>query len=113
MLENIKTALGDKVKEVRISKTLSDSPACITYDANDPSVQMQRMMKAMGQTTQAVAPILEVNIMHPILQKLKSETDKEKIADYASVLLAQSQIAEGVEISDPADFVRKLNTLLS
>lgn len=114
VLERIKTALGDKVKEVRVSKTLSDAPACISYDANDPSAQMQRMMKAMGQTNMpAVAPILEVNINHPILQKLRNESNTEIIADYAAVLLAQSQLAEGIEVSEPAEFVKKLNKLLS
>lgn len=113
LLENIKDALGESVKEVRLSKTLTESPACIVYDESDPSMQMQRMMKAMGQTNlPKVVPILELNPNHAILQKLKDETDKDKIAEYAKVLLGQSQLVEGEEISNPAEFVKSLNALL-
>lgn len=114
LLKTIKTTLKDKVKDVRVSKTLTDSPACITYSKDDPTLQMQKMMKAMGrQDITPVKPILELNINHPILQKLKDETDKKLIENYANVLLSQSQLAEGVEISDPSDFVKSLNELLS
>ncbi|MEL3909058.1 MAG: molecular chaperone HtpG [Treponemataceae bacterium] len=114
LLEKVKDSLGEAVKDVRLSKTLTESPACIVYDENDPSMQMQRMMKAMGQTNLPnVAPILELNPNHAILQKLKDESDKEKIAEYAKVLLGQSQLVEGEEIANPAEFVKSLNTLLA
>lgn len=113
LLERIKTALGESVKDVRLSKTLTESPACIVYDENDPNMQMQRMMKAMGQANlPKVAPILEVNPNHTILQKLKDETDADVIGEYAKVLLGQSQLVEGEAVSDPAAFVKSLNHLL-
>ena len=113
IVEKIKEALGDKVKEVKLSKRLSDSPSCIVVDENDPSFQMERMMKAMGQSGVDVKPILEVNGDHPIVQKLKDTDDKERIADISFVLLDQALLVGGEELKDPADFVRRMNNLLS
>ena len=113
IVEKIKEALGDKVKEVKLSKRLSDSPSCIVVDENDPSFQMERMMKAMGQTGVDVKPILEVNGDHPIVQKLKDTDDKERIADISFVLLDQALLVGGEELKDPADFVKRMNNLLS
>ena len=113
LVEKIKEALGDNVKEVKLSKRLSDSPSCIVVDENDPSFQMERMMKAMGQTGVDVKPILEVNGDHPIVQKLKDTDDKERIADISFVLLDQALLVGGEELKDPADFVRRMNNLLS
>ena len=113
IVEKIKEALGDKVKEVKLSKRLSDSPSCIVVDENDPSFQMERMMKAMGQSGIDVKPILEVNGDHPIVQKLKDTDDKERIADISFVLLDQALLVGGEELKDPADFVRRMNNLLS
>jgi len=113
LVEKIKEALGDNVKEVKLSKRLSDSPSCIVVDENDPSFQMERMMKAMGQTGVDVKPILEVNGDHPIVQKLKDTDDKERIADISFVLLDQALLVGGEELKDPADFVKRMNNLLS
>ncbi len=111
--EKIKKALGERVKDVHLSKRLSDSPSCIVVDENDPSLQMERMMKAMGQTGLAeVKPILEVNADHALVKKIASSEDESFIADLSSVLLDQALLVEGSEIKDPADFVKKLNRLL-
>lgn len=113
-VEKIKKALGDEVKDVRLSKRLSDSPSCIVVDENDPSLQMERMMKAMGQTGFAeVKPILEVNPDHVLVKKVQDSEDEQFIGDIASVLLDQALIIEGSELKDPAEFVKKLNRLLS
>jgi molecular chaperone HtpG len=83
-------------------------------DENDPTMQMAQMLKAMGQAEMPeIKPILEVNGEHPILVKLKTIDDEEKIADIAGVLLDQALLVEGIKIKDPADFVKKLNRLLS
>jgi molecular chaperone HtpG len=83
-------------------------------DENDPTMQMAQMLKAMGQPEMPeIKPILEVNGEHPILVKLKAIDDAEKIADIAGVLLDQALLVEGIKIKDPADFVKKLNRLLS
>ena len=114
VVEKIKKALGDKVKEVKLSKTLSgDSPSCIVVDENDPSYQMERMMKAMGQMGPEIKPILEVNGDHPILAKIKESDDEALISDVSEVLLDQALLIAGVELKEPAEFVKHLNNLLS
>ena len=112
--DKIKKALGDKVKEVKLSKTLSgNNPSCIVVDENDPSYQMIQMMKAMGQTGPELKPILEVNGDHPILAKIKNSDDEALIADVSEVLLSQALLIAGVELKEPAAFVEHLNNLLS
>ena len=114
VLEKIKEVLGDKVKEVRFSKRLSDSPSCIVVDETDPSLQMERMMRAMGQfTTSAVKPILEVNADHPLVQKLKDSEDKEFVEDMSNLLLEQALLVESGELKAPVDFVKRLNRLMT
>lgn len=112
--EKIKKALGEKVKEVRLSKTLTgENPSCIVVDQNDPSWQMVQMMKAMGQNGPELKPILEINAEHPIVAKIKDSSDDAVIADVSEVLLDQALLVAGVELKDPADFVKSLNNLLS
>lgn len=112
--EKIKKALGDRVKDVHLSKRLSDSPSCIVVDENDPSLQLERMMKAMGQAGLAdVKPILEVNGEHPLVASLKDCEDEQRIADVSGVLSDQALLVSGAELKDPADFVKKLNRLLT
>jgi len=114
VVEKIKKALGSKVKDVKLSKRLSDSPSCIVVDENDPSLQMERMMKAMGQNGMTeVKPILEVNGDHPLVAKLKDSSDETFIADVSAVLLDQALLISGAELKDPAEFVKHMNNLLS
>jgi molecular chaperone HtpG len=114
VIEKIKKALGDRVKDVKLSRRLHDSPSCIVADENDPSIQMAQMLKAMGQTEMPdIKPILEVNGGHPIVAALKDTDDADRIADVAGVLLDQALLVEGVKLRDPADFVKRLNRLLS
>ncbi|MDR0503604.1 MAG: molecular chaperone HtpG [Treponema sp.] len=114
VIQKIKKALGDRVKDVKLSRRLHDSPSCIVADENDPSMQMAAMLKAMGQASmQEVKPILEVNGEHPIVCGLKDVDDEEKIADVAGVLLDQALLVEGMKLNDPADFVKRLNRLLA
>ncbi|MBC8452748.1 MAG: molecular chaperone HtpG, partial [Spirochaetes bacterium] len=112
--KKIKDALGDKVKDVVISSRLSEAPSCIVVDENDPTVQMQQMLKAMGQTEMPeFVPILEINPDHAIVKKLGESKDEELIADVSQILLDQAMLAEGVMLKHPADFVKKLNAVLS
>jgi molecular chaperone HtpG len=114
VIEKIKKALGDKVKDVKLSRRLHDSPSCIVADENDPTIQMAQMLKAMGQTDMPdIKPILEVNGDHPIVAGLKNIEDEGKIADVSGVLLDQALLVEGIKLKDPADFVKRLNRLLS
>jgi molecular chaperone HtpG len=114
VIEKVKKALGDRVKDVKLSRRLHDSPSCIVADENDPSMQMAQMLKAMGQTAMPdVKPILELNGDHPIVAALRNTDDEERIADTASVLLDQALLVEGIKLKDPADFVKRLNRLLA
>jgi len=118
VIEKIKKALGDRVKDVKLSRRLHDSPSCIVADENDPTMQMAQMMKAMGSAMgqgemPEIKPILEVNGDHPIMLKLKETEDEEKIGDIAGVLLDQALLVEGLKLKNPADFIKRLNRLLS
>ena len=114
VIEKIKKALGGRVKDVKLSRRLHDSPSCIVADENDPSIQMAQMLKAMGQAAMTdIKPILEVNGDHPIVAALREIDDEERIADTASILLDQALLVEGLKLQDPADFVKRLNRLLS
>ena len=114
VVEKIKKALGDRVKDVHLSKRLSDSPSCIVVDENDPSLQLERMMKAMGQSgIGEVKPILEVNPDHALVTGIKDSDNEEYIADVSAVLLDQALLVSGAELKDPADFVKRINKLLS
>ena len=112
--EKIKKALGQRVKDVVLSKRLSDSPCCIVIDENDPSIQMERMMKAMGQgNADMVKPILEINADHPLVKKLEGDTAEDFVNQVSEVLLDQALLISGADIKDPANFVKSLNSLLS
>ncbi|MDR1575481.1 MAG: molecular chaperone HtpG [Treponema sp.] len=114
VIEKIKKALGERVKDVKLSRRLHDSPSCIVADENDPSLQMAQMLKAMGQTEMPdFKPILEVNGAHPIVAGLRDVDDEERVADVAGVLLDQALLVEGAKLKDPADFVKRLNRLLA
>lgn len=113
VVEKIKNALGEKVKEVKLSKTLSgENPSCIVVDENDPSYQMIQMMRAMGQAGPDLKPILEVNGEHPLVSKIK-DADDATVADISEVLFDQALLIAGVELKEPANFVKSLNNLLS
>jgi molecular chaperone HtpG len=114
IIEKIKKALGERVKDVKLSRRLLDSPSCIVADETDPSIQMAQMMRAMGQAENLpeVKPILEVNGEHPLVKSLAATEDEVKIADTSAVLLDQALLVEGLKLKDPADFVKRLNRLL-
>ena len=112
--EKIKKALGDRVKDVVLSKRLSDSPSCIVVDENDPSLQMERMMRAMGQGNgDLVKPILEVSADHAVVKKLEGEVSEDYVAKVSEVLLDQALLVSGAELKNPSDFVNAINALLA
>ena len=112
LLERIKKALGEGVKEVRVTLRLTDSPACLVADEHDMGANFQRMLKAAGQNMPAAKPILEINPHHALVQRLKDEADEDRFADLAKVLFDQSLLAEGGQLEDPAGFVKRLNALM-
>ncbi len=114
VVKKVKEALGDKVKNVIVSSRLTDAPSCIVVDENDPTVQMQQMLKAMGQTDLPdFTPILEINADHAIVKKIGESKDEELIKDISLILLDQAMLAEGVMIKHPTEFVKRLNAVLS
>ncbi|MGF7181311.1 molecular chaperone HtpG [Tunturiibacter psychrotolerans] len=114
LLEMLKKTLGDRVKDVRASVRLADSPSCIVSDEEEPSLKMQQMMRAMGQKDiPALKPTLEINPDHEIVKKLLARSDDSVAQDAAWLLFDQALLMEGVAIPDPAAFVQRLNRVLN
>ena len=112
LVERIKEDLGDKVKEVRLTHRLTDSPACLAVDDFDMGMQMRKIMEASGQAVPETKPIFEVNPTHPLVVKLDQEKDEDRFSDIVSILFGQAGLADGVQLEDPADFSTRLNKLL-
>ena len=112
LTEQVKETLGDKVKEVRITHRLTDSPACLVSDEHDISGNLERILKQAGQNVPQTKPILELNPSHPIVVKIKAEIGKERFGDWSHILFDQATLAEGGQLEDPAGFVQRLNGLI-
>ncbi|WP_125718808.1 molecular chaperone HtpG [Pseudoalteromonas rubra] len=112
LVERIKEALGDKVKEVRFTHRLTDSPACVVVDDHDMSSQMQKLMESIGQSAPESKPIFELNPEHQLVKHLNVEQDEDKFAQWSEVLLDQALLAERGSLKDPAGFVARLNKLM-
>jgi len=112
LLKRLKRALRDKVEEVRPSKRLRESAACIVLSEQDLGYQMKEMLKAVGQSLPETKPNLEVNLAHPLLERLADESDADRFARLASLVYDQAVLAEGRQLDDPARFVKSLNELL-
>jgi molecular chaperone HtpG len=110
LVEKMKATLGDKVKEVRVTSRLTDSPACLVADEHDLGGNLARILKAAGQKAPQSAPILEINTKHPMLQRLRQE--ESRFADWTQVLFDQALLAEGGQLEDPAGFVKRINELM-
>jgi molecular chaperone HtpG len=106
----ITASLGERVKEVRITHRLTESPACLVADEHDMSANLARMLKSAGQKAPTSKPILEINPKHPVVLRLK--TEEKKFDDWASVLFDQALLAEGGQLDDPASFVKRVNQLM-
>ena len=113
LTERIRTTLGDKVKEVRVTLRLTDSPACLVSGEHDLSGNLERILKAAGQNTPSSKPALEINPQHALVSKLNAESDEARFNDWAQLLFEQALLAEGGQLEDPASFVRRLNGLLT
>ena len=114
LLDKLKATLGDRVKDVRASVRLADSPSCIVSDEDEPSLQMQQMLKAMGQKDfPAPKPTLEINPDHEIVKKLLARPDGAETDDAAWLLFDQALLLEGVPLADPSAFVARLNRVLN
>jgi molecular chaperone HtpG len=112
LVERINAALVGRVKDVRVSSRLVDSPSCLVSDEDEMSMNLSRMLKAAGQDAPSVEPILEVNVHHPIVKKMAAEKDAARFSDWSSIIFDQAMLADGGALEDPAAFVVKLNNLI-
>ncbi|MEX0959925.1 MAG: molecular chaperone HtpG [Burkholderiales bacterium] len=112
VIEKMQQALADKVKEVRVTFRLTDSPACLVADEHAMSMNLERMLKAAGQNVPSAKPILEINPRHPIVTRLGAASAQAQFSDWSHILFDQAMLAEGGELEDPAGFVRRLNDLM-
>ena len=112
LIERIKTTLGDKVEDVRISTRLTDSAACLVVGKDDMGMQMRRMMEAAGQALPEAKRVLEINTTHPLIVKMDQQSDEARFAEMADIIFEQSQLAEGSQLQDPAGYVDRINKLL-
>ncbi len=112
VIEKIKKILGDKVKDVKASSRLSDSPCCVVADSTDPSFQMQAMLKAMGQSGGDVKPVFEINPNHSIIKKLETNSDEAVLENTVNLLFVQAMMLEGGKIDNTASFAKAMNAML-
>ncbi|MDX2220971.1 MAG: molecular chaperone HtpG [Burkholderiales bacterium] len=112
LVEKIQTSLGERVKAVRVTHRLTESPACLVVDEHELSGNLERLLKAAGQKVDRTAPILEINPDHPLIKRLKSDLESQQFGDWSLVLFDQALLAEGGQLDDPAGFVKRLNALI-
>ncbi len=110
LITKMKEVLGERIKDVRITFRLTESPACLVVDTYDMSGNLERLLKSAGQKVPNTKPILEINPHHPMVQRLKYE--EAKFSDWSNILFDQALLAEGGQLEDPAAFVKRLNELL-
>lgn len=111
LVDRLTESLKDKVKEVRVTLRLVDSPACVVVDENDMSPHLQRMLRAAGQAAPTVLPILEINPDHALIKRIET-ADESQFGDWSALLLDQALLADGSQLSDPVAFVKRMNSLL-
>ena len=112
LIEKIKISLGGKVKDVKVTHRLTDSPACLVVGEHDISGNLERILKAAGQNTPDNKPILEINPEHKLIEKLKKFEGTADFDEYTSVIFDQAMLSEGAQLDDPVDFVKKINRFL-
>jgi len=108
----LREALSGKVEAVRATQRLAESPACLVRAADEVGAQMRKLLAAAGQSLPATRPTLEINAAHPLLARLAALPDGEQFRDFAHLLLDQATLAEGGQLAEPTEFVRRLNRLL-
>ena len=112
LVERIKKSLGDRVSDVRVTVRLADSPACLVLGEHDLGAQMRRILEAAGQKAPETKPVLEINPMHPLLERIASTEDDATFDDLTMLVFEQATLAEGGQLPEPAAFVQRLNRLL-
>ncbi|BDM63945.1 chaperone protein HtpG [Shewanella sp. NFH-SH190041] len=112
LVERFQAALGDKVKEVKVTTRLTDTPACVVTQEGEMSAQMIKLMQAAGQVVPESKPVFEVNPHHPLVQRLNDEQDEQAFADWANLILQQALLSEKGSLTDPSSFIKLMNQML-
>jgi molecular chaperone HtpG len=112
LIEKIKKSLGDKVKDVKVTHRLTDSPACLVVGEHDISGNLERILKAAGQNTPDNKPILEINPEHKLIEKLGTFEGTDDFDEYTSVIFDQAMLSEGAQLDDPVNFIKRINRFL-
>lgn len=112
LLKKIRKVLKERVEAVNVSQRLIDSPACVVSAQDELSPQIRRMLEASGQTVPESKPILEVNIEHPLVARLSAETEDGRFTELSNIVLDHALLAEGSQLENPAEYVRRMNALL-
>jgi len=111
LVTRLTESLKERVKEVRVTLRLVDSPACVVVDENDMSPHLQRLLRSAGQQAPTVLPILEINPDHPLIKRIEQASD-DQFSDWSQLLLDQALLADGAQLPDPVSFVKRMNDLL-
>lgn len=112
LVERIKKSLQERASDVRVTNRLADSPACLVLGEHDLGAQMRRILEAAGQKAPSTKPVLEINVTHPLLQRIESTADDAAFDDLSMLLFEQATLADGGQLAEPAAFVQRLNRLL-
>jgi len=113
LIKKMKSVLGDKVKDIKISTRLTDSPSCLVADSSDPTAQMQKMFQQMGQMNMPAAkPILEINSKHKIVKKMLKMSKTKQFKDSVLLVYEQALLAENLKLENPNEFISRLNRVL-
>jgi len=112
IVKRMKDTLGEKVKDVRVSHRLTTSPACLVVEEGEMNVSLQNMLKQAGHEVPNLNPTLEINPEHPIIEKLKDETDEDRFGDWSEIMFEQAMLSEGGQLEDPASYVARMNDMM-
>jgi len=112
LLKKVKKVLKGRVEAVQVSRRLVESPACVVAGENELNPQLRRMLEASGQALPESKPILEINVEHPLVSRLSAETDDKRFGEIANIVLDHALLAEGTQLDNPAEYVKRMNALL-
>ena len=112
LVSRVKAVLGERVKEVRVTSRLTDSPACVVGEQQDMGSHIARLLKQSGQDVPVMKPIFEINPSHPLMQRLDREADEARFADLLELMFDQAKLAESGQLEDPGSYSARLNRLL-
>ncbi len=112
LIDKLKNVLGERVREVRISQRLTDSPSCLVLDEYDMALHVQRLLKEAGHDAPSSKPVLEINPDHPLLQRFSEDDDAAHAGDLGLLLYEEARIASGAQLDDPGEFIQRVNRVL-